>query len=246
MDEQAGYGMPNHIGIIPDGNRRWARKRGLPEKLGHYYGIKTAKKIVNFIFNETDVNYLTLYGFSKYNFNRDEEEKSALFYMMADVVKELSEWIPDDVGFIPAGDFSKFEAYKLPGSSEGGPSNLKELIEATAKASNSGRYFTVLVGYDGVDEIEAGAERLLEAQKSGDACQQVSGKDIWKYTYTSDLPPIDLMIRTGNEQRLSGFAPYLVSYAELYFDKKMWPAFSKRRLKKILKSYGKRDRRFGR
>ncbi len=231
-----------HLAIVPDGNRRYAKKRGLPEKFGHYQGIKNAKKIVKFIFNKTDIKYLTMYGFSKYNFNRDEEEKSNLFYKLAEIVEKGSEWIPDDVGLIPAGDLSKFEQYKIIDSKEGEPSNLKQLFESVSKISKSDRYFTVLIGYDGIDEIELGVEKLLEAQKAG---EKISGKDIQKYTYTSFLPPVDLMIRTGNEQRISGFMPYLISYAELHFDKKMWPAFGVNRLSKIIKKYSKRQRRFG-
>ena len=231
-----------HLALIPDGNRRWARKRGLPVKLGHYQGIKTAKKILDFVFNETDITFLTMYGFSKYNFNRSEEEKSNLFYMMAKAAEKLSEWVPDDVGFIPAGNLSDFEQYKFPNSREDESSNLKQLFEGVAKPSKSKKYFTILIGYDGVDEIEKSITKMLKAQELGET---VSSKDFQKYTYTSILPPVDLMIRTGNEQRLSGFMPYLMSYAEIHFDKKMWPSFGVKHLSKIIKNYGKRQRRFG-
>jgi len=233
----------NHLAIIPDGNRRETREKGLSKKVEHYQGIENAKKIVNFVFDETDINYLTMYGFSKYNFDRDEEEKVILFHRMVKVVEKLSEWIPDDVGFIPAGDFSNFEQYKISNSKEREPSNLKHLFESTKRPSKFGRYLTILIGYDGVAEIEVGAEKLLEAYKSG---EKVSGKDIQKYTYTSFLPPVDLMIRTGNERRISGFIPYLLSYAEMHFDEKMWPSFKVEDLRKVIEEYSKRKRRFGR
>lgn len=194
------------------------------------------------VFEETDIKYLTFYGFSLYNFDREETEKHPLFYKMADISKKIEEWVPEGVGIMTVGDLSEFEQYELPDSGGAKPSNLKALFESTKRPSESGKYLTLLIGYDGVDEIEKAADRLLDAQARG---EQVSGKNLWDHTYTSELPPADLMIRTGNEERISGFVPYLISYSELHFDKKMWPAFGKKRLKRILKQYSRRNRRLG-
>ena len=225
---------PYHLAIVPDGNRTWAKDKGLPKKAGHYKGIKNAEEIVKYVFGETDVHYLTMYGFSLKNFGREEQEKDDLFKGMSVAGKKLTKWLPDDVGIKISGDMSKLEQYKIPDSDE----TFRAFCESLERESGSGRYFTILIAYDGAADHDQSAKRMREDQD-----YSKTQKD---YSWVSHLPEVDLVIRTGSQIRLSGFLPILTAYAELDFVDKMWPDFKVQDVKASIAEYKSRHRKFGR
>ncbi|NGO80647.1 isoprenyl transferase [Streptomyces sp. YC504] len=229
--------VPKHIGVIMDGNRRWAKAAGSTTAQGHQAG---ADKIAEFLgwCSETDVEVVTLWLLSTDNFDRPQEELVPLLGIIEDTVRSLARdgrWRVHHVG----------ATHVLP---DGLQNVLKEAEEASA--ANQGILVNVAIGYGGRQEIaDAVRSMLLDAADRGvsleQAAEAVDVETIGKHLYTSAQPDPDLIIRTSGEQRLSGFMLWQSALSEYYFCEVFWPAFRKVDFLRALRDYAARHRRFG-
>lgn len=225
--------VPKHIAIIPDGNRRWARKKGISYKDAYATGIRHIGDVLKWC-KELDIPMLTMWGFSTDNAKRDHGEISVLFDLFR---KNLQEAIESD-------DRNKRELrVRFFGRMGIFPRLIRQMIkkaeEMTAGAER--RYqLNLLLGYGGREELIDAVNSIL---KSG--MHTVDEKTISNSIYTKGIPDPDLIIRTSGEQRMSGFMPWQGCYSEFYFSKKLWPDFSKKDFLDAVGEYAKRKRRFG-
>lgn len=227
-----------HIGIIMDGNRRWAREKGLKEFQGHEKGAETLKKISEFCRNN-GLKYLTVYALSSENLkNRSKEELIVHFRLHKDYMKkhilDTDKAIKDNVRFNVIG---KIES--LPKDEQ---KMIKECMEKTKNCKN--HVFTVCLSYDGQDEIVDAVKKIIN---EGIKPEKITRDILKKHLYSYDLPAPEIIIRTGmnGEERLSGFLLWDSSYSELFFTKTKWPDFSSNELIEICNKFNNRERRFG-
>ena len=224
--------VPLHIAIIPDGNRRWAKKRGLSGFKGH----ERAGRVDNLIglFEEArklGVKYVSFWGFSTENWKRDKEENENLFNILLKGIREFKEYAHENkIRFRHVGIKTRFS------------NEVREaLIELENETKNYSKYnIQLCLDYGGRDEILRCVNKLLNAK-----AKRVNEKQFLKLLDTKDIPPPDLIIRTSGEKRLSGFMPYQGVYAELIFIQKHFPSFKPRDVRKCLKEYSRRKRTFG-
>ena len=220
----------NHLAIIMDGNRRWARMRTLQAAIGHDRGAKTLEVIARELVGY-NVNYLTVFAFSSENWRRSKVEVAALFEIMRSFLRnKIAKLQQDNVRLHIIGDRTAFDEDLQ---------NLFEEAEAQT-ADCTGLNLTVALNYGGQQDIEQAAERMAEAQAISGKTQPFSA-----YLETAHLPAVDMLIRTGGERRLSNFLLWDLSYAELYFTDVFWPDFNAEELKKAIGSFYQRQRRFG-
>ncbi len=221
--------LPQHIGIIMDGNGRWAAKRGLPRSAGHNAGVNTMRRIIQHC-GDIGIKSLTLYAFSTENVNREAAEVSALMVM----VKKYLNNIEKELG-------GKDARLKIIGETEYYDDELRQAI-ANAEdftKDKSQLNLNIALFYGGQAEIVTAAKRLVADGKV------ITIDGITEQLYTAGQPPLDLIIRSGGEQRLSNFLLWQSSYAELYFCDTLWPDFKEADLLKALRDYQGRKRRFG-
>ncbi len=228
--------MPKHIAIIMDGNRRWAKQRNLPVKLGHKQGAETLKKVVRYA-NEIGIKYVTVYAFSTENWKRSEEEVSALMSLLesylADFAKEAD---TENIVIRVLGNMTQL--------SESLQESIRKTVERTE--NNTGTVFNIALNYGGRDEITNAAKNLAKDVKEGKVeLDEISEELFAKYLYTKNDPDPDLLIRTSGELRLSGFLPWQSTYSEFLFLDKLWPDFSKEDLDNAIEVFSKRNRKFG-
>lgn len=224
--------IPAHVGIIMDGNGRWAEMRGLPRIEGHRRGAERAKEISERSI-ELGIKCLTLYAFSTENWQRPQTEVSTLMKILEYYLKnELSGLIKKDIVFRVIG-----EKWRL-------PENIQSLIEETeAKTrSNSGMHLVAALSYSGRSEIVRAMKKIMDAQVSSDS---VTEDTIDTYLDTAGLPSPDLIIRTSGERRLSNFLLWQSAYAELYFTDVLWPDFNSEEFMLAIQDFQNRERRFG-
>ena len=223
---------PLHIGIIMDGNGRWAQKRGLARTAGHKEGLETAKKIVKACAN-AGIKYVTLYTFSTENWKRAQEEVG---YLM---------------GLIKGHLRSEFEFYKANGiriehlgDLKGLPEDVQtEIINAKEETKNfTGLTVVLAINYGGRDEIIRSVKKIIENQIDSDSLTEKSISDNFDIP---ELPDVDFLIRTGEEKRLSNFLLWHSAYAELCFTDTLWPDYTEDELIENLNEFYKRTRRFG-
>ena len=228
--------IPAHVAIIMDGNGRWAKKRGLPRKMGHVEGCKVVEQTVEDA-ARLGIQYLTVYAFSTENWKRSEEEVDALMQLFRYYAKRLLKIANENnvrVKFI--GDISRF----APDIIEG----IRSLEETSAK--NTGLTFCIAVNYGSRDEIRRGMTRMMEDCREGKILpSEVTEETISSYLDTADMPDPDLLIRTSGEERLSNFMLWQLAYSEFYFADVLWPDFNRDELVKAIEAYNGRDRRFG-
>ncbi len=228
--------IPEHIAIILDGNRRWAKQRGLPSLQGHTEGANNLEKIASYC-NKIGVKYLTVYAFSTENWKRSEEEVGYLMKLFEKYLADFETKFKDSTARI-----------RLAGGIERLPENLQEgvrRIEEKTK-NNTGLTLNLCINYGGRDEIVNATKILAEQVKNGEiATEDITEELFAKYLRTKDAPDPDLMIRAGGEQRLSGFLLWQTSYSELYFADPMWPDFNEEELEKAIDEFNSRKRRFG-
>ena len=228
--------IPAHVAVIMDGNGRWAKKRGLPRKMGHVEGCKVVEQTVEDA-ARLGIKYLTVYAFSTENWKRSEDEVDALMQLFRYYAKRLLKIANENnvrVKFI--GDISRF----APDIIEG----INSLESTTEK--NTGLTFCIAVNYGGRDEIRRGMTRMMEDCREGKILpSEVTEETISSYMDTAGMPDPDLMIRTSGEERLSNFLLWQLAYSEFYFSDVLWPDFNKEELVKAIEAYNKRDRRFG-
>ncbi|MFC1921005.1 polyprenyl diphosphate synthase [Chloroflexota bacterium] len=224
--------LPNHIAIVPDGNGRWAERRGLPRLNGHQLGAENMHRMVDYL-SEYPIKYVTLYGFSTENWSRPEEEVSGLFNILADFIENTASDI-----------HSKGVKLRHIGRIYELPDNLQKAIQGAVELTknNTGMTLTVAFNYGSRTEILDAVRGILA---DGISSEVINEEIFDKYLYTSGLPNVDLLIRTGDELRLSNFLIWQTTYSEYHFTKVLWPDFSKKDIEKALLSYSRRIRRFG-
>jgi len=219
--------VPRHVAVIMDGNRRWAKKRLLPAGAGHRAGLKRMIPLVEHMF-ERGVKCVTLYALSTENLNRSEEEVNGLFSLFRTYFSENAQRL-----------YESGIRLSVIGERELLPEDIQTLIlnwEEKTKEGQKGRLL-LAIAYGARTEILKAAQRAEG--------KLLSEEEFSSLLYTGGVPAPDLLIRTGNEQRLSNFLLWQSAYTELYFSKKMFPEFSNGDFDKALKEYAARDRRFG-
>ncbi len=226
--------VPKHVAIIMDGNGRWAEKRGLPRSSGHLEGSKTLEKLAIHAM-DMGVEVLSVYAFSTDNFKRSEEEVNYLMDLFIKMFKTK---------------FDKINKRGIKVFISGRKVNLrKDVLEAIENIEektkdNTAGILNICLNYGGQEEIIDGAIKLAKDIQNGLDVTNFKREDFYKYLYHY-LPPIDLLIRTGGELRVSNFMLYEMSYSEFYFTNTYFPDFDKSEFNKALFMYENRDRRFG-
>lgn len=216
-----------HVAIIMDGNGRWAKKRHLPRAMGHQRGVEAVRKLVRSV-ESMGIECLTLYAFSSENWNRPDEEVSDLMNLMRKFIKsDLPEFIANNVRLKIIGDWQ--------GLAPDIVAMLEDALEQTSRGSNT---LAVALNYGSQQEI---AQAAATAAKSG----AITPESIAANLYTADLPPLDLLIRTSGEVRLSNFLLWQSAYAEMSFTDVLWPDFTPEHLQTALDDFAQRDRRYG-
>lgn len=225
--------LPRHLGLILDGNRRWAKDQGLPSLKGHEAGYKNLKTISKHAFN-SGVEVVSAYVFSTENWNRTQEEVGYLMRLVPIMASEYLKELQDDgIRMMVLGSRDRVSDKVL--------KVLDDTVVATA--NNKGGILCLCFNYGGQQEIVDAAKLALANKKSSD---QLEVADLQANLYGgSEIPPMDLIIRTSGEQRLSGFMLWRAAYSELFFVDKHWPAFTPKDLDLALKEYASRHRRFG-
>ena len=221
--------IPHHVGIIMDGNGRWATALGKDRSYGHKVGSANVDKIVEYAF-DNGIFALTLYAFSSENWARPQKEVDELMKLLKLYMKKFyKKLVGSDIRLVIAGDKSALA-----------PDLVKEM-ERVEKATlnNSGHILTIALNYGGRQEIVTAVNKLLSDGKA------VTVDGISEYLYTKDSGEPDLIIRTGGEKRLSNFMLYQGAYSELYFTDVLWPDFDEKEFDKAIEDYSKRFRRFG-
>lgn len=227
---------PVHLGIIMDGNGRWAKKRGLPRKLGHRAGAKTFRTITKYC-SDIGIKYLTVFAFSTENWSRPYDEVNALMILFRQYLNEaLSDFKDENIKINFLGGNEKFSP------------DIRNLIHEVEKSSknNSGMVLNIAMNYGGRDEIinavKLMSKKILEKKLS---ISDISEQTFSKFLYTVDQPDVDLVIRTSGEFRTSNFLIWQSAYAEYIIEDKLWPDFKTDDIDRILKLYSERNRRFG-
>ncbi|MEM3364027.1 MAG: polyprenyl diphosphate synthase [Candidatus Micrarchaeia archaeon] len=235
---------PDHIAFIPDGNRRWAKQRGLDVIKGHEAGIELIGEVLKWC-KEHNIHTATFWGFSTENKNRTNEEVEGLMRLFETKLMEILQRAQKEK---EAGNESKYPkvSIKFYGMIDDLPQRLQEYIKRAEKESSKNGEYRVnfLLNYGGKPEIIDCIHKVAEDYKKG-IITEINEEEIMKRLWTGDLQPPDLIIRTSGEYRLSGLLPLQSAYSELFFVDKYWPDFSKEDFEKILKEYSKRERRFG-
>ncbi len=236
MLDKTKYHIPEHVGIIMDGNGRWAKKRALPRSIGHKFGAQNFRKITRYI-SKTGVKVLTLYAFSTENWKRPADEVSALMVLFKQyLIDSLTDFREDDIKVVFIGDRSAFDP------------KLIELINESEEVAKDrkGMLLNIAMNYGSRDEIlRAVKELCTEASEGKLDPQNITEKDISDRLYTGGLPDPDLIIRTGGEFRLSNFLLYQSAYSEFYSTETLWPDFNEEAFDKAIIEFNKRNRRFG-
>ena len=224
--------LPVHIAIVPDGNGRWAEKRGLPRLSGHREGVLNMMRMIQYI-SEYPIKYVTFYGFSTENWNRPETEVNGLFKLVEHFVDEQLNKINE-----------KNIRIRHIGTLNGLPVSLQKAIQraVTLTANNNGMTLGVAWNYGGRAEI---IDAINQFTADPDKPQPLDEKSFGRYLYTGDTPDVDLLIRTANEMRLSNYLLWQTAYSEFYFTDVLWPDFGKKDIEKALIDYSRRNRRFG-
>lgn len=220
--------MPRHVAIIMDGNGRWAKKRHLPRVLGHQRGVEAVRRVVRAA-RELGLEALTLYAFSTENWTRPEDEVSALMGLLKRfLLADLDEFAEAGIRLKIIGNYKVFSA------------DLVELLEgALARtAANTGMTLAVALNYGSQDEIARAAQAAAQAG-------EITPETIAAHLDTADLPPLDLLIRTSGEVRLSNFLLWQAAYAEMLFVDTLWPDFGADEFRVALDEFARRDRRYG-
>ena len=217
-----------HVAIIMDGNGRWAKKKHLPRALGHKKGVEAVREIVRAA-GRLGLEALSLYAFSSENWKRPEDEINDLMGLLRVFIKsDIEEFIANDVRLKILGNYKVLAP------------DIVALIEdaMTRTAHNSRTTLAVALNYGSQDE-------LVRAAKAAAAEGDISEAAIERHLDTADLPPLDLMIRTSGEQRLSNFLLWQAAYAEFWFTETLWPDFTPREFESALNDFTTRERRYG-
>ena len=228
--------LPKHIGIIMDGNGRWAKKRGLPRTAGHTMGANNFRTITKYCSN-IGIKYLTVYAFSTENWSRPQEEVTALMKLFREYLEEaLRDFQEENIRVRFIGDSTVF------------PEKLRALIRRTEESSKNktGMVLNIAMNYGGRDEILHAAKSLCKDVRSGKLrLEEVTQEALSNRLYTAGQPDPDLIIRPSGEHRTSNFLLWQSAYAEYVIMDILWPDFKPKDLEKALDEYAMRNRRFG-
>ena len=236
IDNNSGLIIPEHVGIIMDGNGRWAKKRALPRSVGHKFGAQNFRKITRYI-SKTGVKILTLYAFSTENWKRPLEEVSALMSLFKQyLVDSLTDFREDDIKVVFIGDKHGFDK------------NLRKLIDESEEVAKDrkGMLLNIAMNYGSRDEILRSIKAIAEDVRNNRLNpENITLNDFESHLYTAGLPDPDLIIRTGGEFRLSNFLLYQSAYSEFYSTETLWPDFNEKEFDKAIIEFNQRNRRFG-
>ena len=222
--------LPKHIAIILDGNGRWATRRGLPRKVGHKAGCDNLKKIMEHVY-ELGIYSVSLFLFSTENWKRPQDEIDNIFNIVNDYIDDgEKELVEKQVKVVVSGDYTKL------------PENLSNAIASIVEKTKdcNKRILNLAINYGGRDEIVRAVNLALKEKR-----ESVTTQEFEKLLYAQELPPLDFVIRTSGEMRLSNFMLWQIAYSELYFTRTLWPDFSPKELERALIDYQRRKRRFG-
>lgn len=237
MNSEAARSTPRHVAIVMDGNGRWARQRRRPRSFGHQAGRKAVREVVEGCIRQ-QVDALTLFAFSSENWDRPENEVSALMGLFLRALeKEVEELHEQGVRLRFVGDLDGFSAA------------LRERMQLAMQhtRNNQRLQLCIAVNYGGRWDLVQAARRAAEAVSRGElAIADIDEARLDGWTSLGDLPPLDLFIRTGGELRLSNFLLWQAAYAELYFTPTLWPDFNQTCLASAIDDYARRERRYGR
>lgn len=234
--DPSGVVLPRHVAIIMDGNGRWAKKRLLPRVAGHRQGVEAVRRVARAA-RTLGIEVLTLYAFSSENWRRPEEEVSDLMGLLRLFIRsDLDELIRDNVRLRVIGDYRRFS-----------PDLVRLIDDAVARtAVSSGPILVIALNYGAQAEIASVARRLAEQARDGMLDPASINEAMFEHELeTRDLPPLDLLIRTSGEVRLSNFLLWQAAYAELLFVDTLWPEFDADTFADAIATFGQRQRRFG-
>ncbi len=219
----------NHVAIIMDGNGRWGLKKFRSRKYGHQEGIRTVEKIIKASVKKK-IKYLTLYTFSTENWKRPKYEINFLFNLLNEyLIKNLNDLLKNDLKLNILGDISKF------------PSKLKKSLNNAIKLTSNNKKLQInlALNYGSRDEIINSIKKIIKKNVKPNI------KNLQKYLYTENIPDPDILIRTGNTNRLSNFLLWQLSYTEIFFVKKLWPEFTQKDFNLIISRYSRIRRKYG-
>jgi len=228
--------LPRHVGIIMDGNGRWAKRRGLPRYEGHKEGLKALERILDFN-THLKVPYITIYAFSRENWQRDKKEIEEIMSLAKQLIEEKSSYfVQKGVRFIHLGDRDMI------------CEDIVESIKKLEEETKNGSLYTLCVAfnYGGRHEIINAIKKMYNDIKNEIIKEEnISEETFNKYLYHPEIPDVDLIIRTSNEQRISNFMLWRAAYSEFYFTDVLWPDFQESDFIKAIIDYQSRERRFG-
>ena len=221
---------PNHICIIMDGNGRWASMKGLSRTEGHKAGVDSVRRIIKHC-SKIDIEYLTLFTFSQENWNRPKTEVLSLMKLLVSSLNsELKLMIENNIRFKVIGNLDQLDLI-----------TKKSLLKAeSSTSSNTGLNLCLAISYGGRQEIITAINKIIDSKQD---C--INEKDFSNFLYTANIPDPDLLIRTGDEYRISNFLLWQMAYTEIYFSKVFWPDFKEKDLDCAIKDFKSRERRFG-
>ena len=237
MEEKIDFeNLPKHIAVIMDGNRRWAKEKGLDPKLGHKEGVKSLENIALYA-NKIGVKHLTVYAFSTENWKRTEDEVGALMMLIQAYLERFSKKAElENIKMVILGDITVLK-----------DSLRKEIENAVERTkNNTGLVLNIAFNYGGRAEILRATKLIAEKVKSGELdIENITEDTITNSLYTAGQPDPDLLIRTGGELRTSNFLPWQLVYSEYYITPTYWPDFGDEALLEAIAEFQKRNRRFG-
>lgn len=224
--------VPTHVGFILDGNRRWAKEHGLPTLEGHRTGYENLKTIATAAF-ERGIEFVSAYCFSTENWNRSKEEVSYLLKLASTILtRDAKKMIKENIRILVFGVSDRMPRKLL--------DETQNLVESSK--GNTGGTLVICFNYGGRREIADAVRRIVDANIPS---KGITEDTIAKHIYSPEVPNLDLLIRTGGEQRISNFMLWRAAYTELYFTNKYWPDFETVQLDVALDDYRNRNRRFG-
>lgn len=224
---------PQHIGFILDGNRRWAKQKGLSSMKGHLAGYKNLHHLALYVLKEKNIKYLSAFVFSTENWKRNEEEVN---FLMKLVLRALTEYLDDF--------HTNNIRVSVLGTRTGLSKNLVKAIDSAEQktAGNNGGTLALCFNYGGQQEVVDAVNKILGKARGS---KRAGIEEVAEAMYHPEVPPLDMIVRTSNEHRLSGFMLWRAAYAELLFIPKYWPDFSEQDIDLALDEYQTRQRRYG-
>ncbi|MEP2650978.1 MAG: polyprenyl diphosphate synthase [Paraglaciecola sp.] len=228
--------IPKHVAIIMDGNGRWAKSKGKIRTFGHKAGVKAVRASVSYSL-KNGINFLTLFAFSSENWNRPEEEVGVLMELFKMVLgSEVKKLHKNNVRLRVIGDTSRFDSKLV--------EKIRQAEELTAK--NDALTLNIAANYGGRWDVVNAAKCLVQSVQAGElSLDDINESAFNQFTSTSSIPEVDLLIRTGGEQRISNFLLWQIAYAELYFSEDFWPDFNEDAFQSAVNTFNERQTRFG-